>query len=97
MKIEIEWNSSTEGVIRIEGKELKVSLGLGSISMAGLSETQCECTLGGMIAEELYSTVGGIMQAHAHIEEHFSPGEPMDVAWKKLPPHLADIAYNLIT
>lgn len=97
MKIEIEWDSSTEGIMRIEGRELKIFLRPGLISLDGLTRSEREDTVGGMIAEQLYPIIADAMQAEAVAYEETAADPSPSFAWKKLSPAIADAVWSRLS
>lgn len=69
MKIQIEFNSTLEAKLTIDGKKMKVVSRPGSVRLEGIKGPMLEDTLGGVIASHLFDTVSNIQQAWASAEE----------------------------
>lgn len=65
MKITIEFTSSTHATLTIDGREMAVEMKPGVTSLTGIKLPETEETIGGIVASELYSKIGDIMQAWA--------------------------------
>lgn len=82
MKIEIEFHSSTNASLVIDGKKLTVDRKPGHVECNGFPEN-CHNSFADMVATELMSLISGIMQAEAAAADVDSPGDPLD-HWKPL-------------
>ena len=69
MKIEIEWNSSTDATLRIDGREMKIELRGRMTSLKGAGSDN---TIGYLFADSLFGKVADFMQAEASATE-FNP------------------------
>lgn len=91
MKIEIEWSSSYEADMFIDGKAMKIQMRSHPIGthtcVEGLSEDEYEKTLGGRVANAIYGVIADCMQAEAKSSEIYDPLEDSQDApsWVVLP------------
>lgn len=69
MKIVIEFDNSYSAKLTIDGKQLTVESKPGLTTLVGCSGDECDATLGGIVASELYSLVAKIQQAWAAADE----------------------------
>ena len=71
MKITIEWDSSTEAKIVVDGREMKVSCRPGETRLTMADGTKVpDMTFGGFIGEKLYSTIADLMQAKCVVSDY---------------------------
>lgn len=97
MKIEIEWSCSHEAKLVIDGRELKVVMRPGITSLEGVKGRDCDSTIGGMIASELYSKIGDFMQGEAIAYEMTAADPSPEFTWKRLKNAVAEPVYDRIT
>lgn len=90
MKIEIEWNCSYEAVMRIQGRECKISLQPGITSLESPTGKDAENTFGGLIARKLYGKIAKLMQAECILDDAINPDGAKDVTWKRIKNSLAE-------
>jgi hypothetical protein len=91
MKIQIEWDCSYKASLTIDGREMTVDLKPGQTTLNGITGDDLSNTIGGIIASNLYSTIGDAMQAEAGASQAmaFDPG-PETSTWARLPDDVAD-------
>lgn len=75
MKIEIEWDSSYQARMVIDGKEMVIELRPGITRIVGLSDEEYYARIGGRVANAIYGIVADCMQAQAAAIEEYDPLE----------------------
>lgn len=74
----------------MEGREFKLSLSPGRMSLDGFKQEEDCCTLGGLILSELFPKIGRAMQAEAIAYERVNPEPSPAFAWEPLPDDVAE-------
>lgn len=97
MKIEIEWNCSYEATLRIDGRELKVLMRPGETRLEGVKGKDCENTLGGIIARELFGKIGDFMQAESLMFEETAWDPEPKTTWRRMSDEVAESVYDRAT
>lgn len=84
MKIEIKWTSSVSASLKIQGRKMRVEMypAKGLTRLEGIDDPELSETLGGILAQNLFSMIGNAMQAWAAALED-RPGET-EVTWEPL-------------
>lgn len=94
MKIEIEFTSSYEADITIDGKRLRYCLLGKDAGLTGLTGAERERTIGGLVAGKLIEPFYDILQGWLPDEE--SPDNDCWETWEKLSPRVAnELAHKL--
>jgi len=88
MKIEIEFTSSYEAIITIDGRILRYCLIGKNAGLTGLKDDELEGTIGGLVAGKLTEPLCDILQAWMPDEE--SPDDDCWETWEKLSDRVAD-------
>lgn len=95
MKIEIEFDSSYEATIILEGRKMRYGYENGMWKfLEGIQPHEHDTTIGGMIAGKLALTLIDILQAWLPEEE--SPDGDCWEAWEPLSDSVADQIYDKI-
>lgn len=94
MKIEIEFNSSYEATVNIDGRELKLEGRRGMWTFEGMTCDEGEGTIGGIVANKLMMPLIDILQGWMPDEE--SPDDDCWETWEKLTESAADEVYDAI-
>lgn len=95
MKIEIDWSSSYQARMVIDGKAMTIELRPGLTRIEGLTGAEMEDTIGGRVAAALYAVVADCMQAQAAATGVYDPLEDDQhcTAWSYVSPEAID-AFN---
>lgn len=96
MKIEIEFDSSHEATIVIDGRKMRYGFEDGMWNfLEGIDPDEHDTTIGGMVAGKLVFPLIDILQAWLPEEE--SPDGDCWEAWEKLTDSAADAIYERIS
>ena len=85
MKIEFEFDCSYKGKLTIDGVVMSVDMKPGETCLNGITQTQMENTLGGIIAQSLFGNLADVMQAWAIAAEECDAAD----TWCALPHEVA--------
>jgi len=92
MKIEFEFDCSYKGKLTIDGVVMSVDMRPGETRLNGITQTEMENTLGGIVAESLFGQLADVMQAWATAAEECDTAD----TWCALPDEVAyDVANRL--
>ena len=92
MKIEFDFDCRDKGTLTIDRVVMTIDIKPGETKLNGVTQTEMENTLGGIVAKSLFSQLANIMQAWAIVDEEYNIAD----TWCALPDEVAcDVADKL--